>query len=97
MNVGKGNAREGVCGIYGVGSMNEQGRDFVEWCEENELVWANSYMKHRKRGTWFSARYHRWYELDSFVVREKDRVSMVRKMCGASEWGLSDHRPKCIM
>ena len=96
MNVGKGNAREGVCGRYGVGRMNEQGRDFVEWCEENELVWVNSYMKHRRRGTWFSMRYRRWYELDGFVVRKKDRVGMVKRMCGASEWGLSDHRPKCL-
>ena len=96
MNVGKGNAREGVCGRYGIGRMNEQGRDFVEWCEENELVWVNSYMKHRRRGTWFSPRYHRWYELDGFVVRKRDRVSMVRRMCGANEWGLSDHRPKCL-
>ena len=96
MSVGKGNAREGVCGRYGVGRMNEQGRDFVEWCEENELVWVNSYMKHRRRGTWFSARYHRWYELDGFVLRKRDRTSMVRRMCGASEWGLSDHRPKCM-
>ena len=52
MNVGKGNAREGVCGRYGVGRMNEQGRDFVEWCEENELVWVNSYLKHRRRGSY---------------------------------------------
>ena len=96
MNVGKGNAREGVCGRYGIGRMNEQGRDFVEWCEENELVWVNSYMKHRRRGTWFSARYRRWYELDGFVVRKRDRGSMVRRMCGANEWGLSDHRPKCM-
>ena len=96
MSVGKGNAREGVCGRYGIGRMNEQGRDFVEWCEENELVWVNSFMKHRRRGTWFSARYHRWYELDGFVVRKRDRVRMVRRMCGANEWGLSDHRPKCM-
>merc|ERR1712148_63824 len=24
------------------------------------------------------------------------RVRMVRRMCGANEWGLSDHRPKCM-
>ena len=41
MSEGKGNAREGVYGRYGLGSMNEQGRDFVGWCEENELVWVN--------------------------------------------------------
>ena len=37
MNVGKGNARKRICGRYGVGRMNKQGKDFVEWSEENEL------------------------------------------------------------
>ena len=30
----------------GGGRMNEQGKDFVELCEDNELIWVNSYMKH---------------------------------------------------
>ena len=29
-------------------------------------------------------------------MRKRDRVGLVRRMCGASEWGLSDHRPKCL-
>ena len=53
-------------------------------------------MTHRRRGTWFSARYRRWYELDGFVIKRRDRVGMVTRMCSASEWGLSDHRTKCI-
>ena len=39
MDVGNRKAREGVCGRYGVGNMNEQGKVFVEWCEVNGLVW----------------------------------------------------------
>ena len=49
INVGKENAREGVCSRYGVRRMNEQGGVFVQWCEEKELVWVNSYMKQRMR------------------------------------------------
>ena len=41
-------------------------------------------------------RFRRWYELDGFIVRKRDRAGLVRRMCGASEWGLSDHRPKCV-
>ena len=55
----KDNSRDGVCTGYGVGKMNHQGRDFVEWCEKSELVWVNRYMKHKKRGTMFSVRYCR--------------------------------------
>ena len=95
-NVGRGNAREGVCGKYGVGRMNEAGRDLIEWCEENELVYVNSYMKHARRGTWFNLRYGRWYELDGFVVRKRDRHQMVERMRTKSDWSLSDHRPKVM-
>ena len=52
-NVGRGNARVGVCGKYGVGRMNEAGRDLVDWCEEQGLAYVNSFMKHARRGTWF--------------------------------------------
>ena len=95
-NVGRGNARQGVCGKYGVGRMNEAGRDLIEWCGENGLSYVNSYMKHERRGTWFNLRYGRWYELDGFIVRKNDRHEMIESMCTGSEWQLSDHRPKVM-
>ena len=95
-NVGRGNERSGVCGKFGVGRMNEAGADLIDWCEEHELAFVNSFVKHRRRGTWFNLRYGRWYELDGFIVRKKDRAWMVQKMRTMSEWGLSDHRPKVM-
>ena len=41
-------------------------------------------------------RYRRWYELDGFLVRKNERHWMIERMCTMSEWGLSDHRPKCV-
>jgi len=41
-------------------------------------------------------RYRTWYKLDGFVVRKKDQMGMVKRIIGAREWGLSDHRPKCL-
>ena len=95
-NVGRGNARRGVCGKYGVGRMNEAGRDLMDWCEENGLAYVNSFMKHARRGTWFNLRYGRWYELDGFLVRKNERHRMIERMKTLSEWGLSDHRPKLV-
>ena len=95
-NVGRGNERRGVCGKYGVGRMNEAGRDLIDWCEENGLAYVNSYMRHARRGTWFNLRYGRWYELDGFLVRKDERHRMIGRMTTKSEWGLSDHRPKCM-
>ena len=68
-NVGRGNEREGVCGKFGIGRMNEAGRDLINWCEENGLAYVNSYVRHACRGTWFNRMYWRWYELAVFLVR----------------------------
>ena len=95
-NVGRRNERQGVCGQFGVGRMNEAGRDLIDWCEEQGLAYVNSFMKHERRGTWFHTRYGRWYELDGFVVRKGERHGMVERMRTLSEWGLSDHRPKLL-
>ena len=53
-NVGRGSARNGVCGEFGVGRMNDAGRDLIEWCEANGLAYANSFVRHAERGTWFN-------------------------------------------
>ena len=47
-NVGRRNERQGVCGQFGVGRMNEAGRDLIDWCEEQGLAYVNSFMKHER-------------------------------------------------
>jgi len=78
-NVGRGNEREGVCGRYGIGNMNEAGRDLIDWCGEHGLEYVNSYMRYKRRGTWLNVRYGRWYELDGFVMRKTDRRWMIKR------------------
>ena len=95
-NVGRNESREGVCGRFGVGSMNEAGRDLIEWCEEFGLAYVNSFYMHARRGTWCHPRFGRWYELDGFIMRGSERHRMVVKMRTSNEWDLSDHRPKVM-
>lgn len=95
-NVGRGQSRDGVTGKYGVGRSSEAVRDLIDWCEENELAWVNRYMRHARRGTWFSVVYKRWYELDGFIVRKCERQGMIKRMSTRNEWGLFDHRPKVM-
>jgi len=94
--VGRNEEKKGVCGRFGVGQRNDAGRDLIEWCEDNAMAYVNSFIKHRRRGTWFNLRYGRWYELDGFIVRQSERHRMVKKMRTTNEWGLSDHRPKIM-
>ena len=95
-NVGKNEARRRVSGKYGTGNSSEAGKDLLEWCEENGMAYVNSFIKHRRRGTWFHPRYGRWYELDGFIVRQEERHRLVKKMTTRNEGGLSDHRPKVV-
>ena len=41
----------GMCDRYGLGRANEAGQDLIEWCEEHDLVHANSFVSHKRRGT----------------------------------------------
>ena len=79
-NVGRGNEREGVCGKFGIGRMNEAGRDLINLCEENGLAYVNSYVRHACRGTWFNRMNGRWYELDVFLVRKNERHRLIGRM-----------------
>ena len=95
-SVGKDSEREGVCGRLGLGRANEAGRDLIDWCEEHDLAYVNSFVRHRRRGTWFNRMYGRWYELDGFIVRKAERHRIVKRMRTVNEVTLSDHKPKSM-
>ena len=97
-NVGRNRrGRDGVYGKFGLGEMNEAGRDWMEWCGTNGLAYVNSYMRHGRRGTWQHPRSGRWYELDGFIVRKEERQRLVRKMKTMSMNELSDHTAKSMI
>ena len=53
-------ARQGVCGMYGLGRMNQVGRYLIVWCKEHGLCYENSVMGHERRVTWFRVRTGSW-------------------------------------
>ena len=89
-------SRDGeVCGPFGLRkATNEAGRDLLDWCGSEYLVYANSFCGHRKRGTWFNRPHRRWYGLDGFLLRRDQRHSMVKKMRTIHDMAISDHNPK---
>ena len=93
-HIGGGENRPGVCGNFGLRQTNHQGHEFLEWLEDNNLCYVNSFFNHKRRGTWFNPALRRWYELDGFVMRSQDRHKLVRKVRTIGEASLSDHLPK---
>ena len=93
-HIGGGEDRPGVCGIFGLRQSNHQGRELMDWLEENNLCYVNSYFKHKKRGTWYNNALGRWYELDGFLMRSQDRHKHVQRINTIGEASLSDHLPK---
>ena len=86
-----------MCGNFGVGRMNDAGRDLIERCEANGLAYVNIFVRHDGRGTWFNRMYGRWYELDGFVVRQNERHRMIRTMRSERMNELSDHKTKKVV
>ena len=95
-HVGGGEDRRGVCGKFGLRESNEQGRNLLDWCEENHLTHLNSFYNHKRRGTWFSVPLKRWYELDGFIMKDNQRHKYVKKIWTMNESTLSDHKPKMM-
>ena len=93
-HVGRNKTRQGIGGKFGLRTTNQQGNKLLEWCEANSLAYVNSFSNHRSRGTWFSNFTRRWYELDGFLMKNRERQRHVKKVVTVGEMAISDHKPK---
>ena len=75
---------------------NDQDRLLLEWLEENDLTYVNSFFQHKRRGTWYSIPLRRWYEIDGFIMRNSQRHKFVKKVSTVGEASISDHKPKLM-
>ena len=81
-------------GSFGFRSTNIQGEELQEWIIGNELCWVNSFFFQKKRGTWWNPSLNRWYEIDGFITKARDRHDMIRSFkVGELKPLLSDHKP----
>ena len=71
----------------------EAGHQLLDWCESLEMQWVNSF-SNQNRGTWLRTSSRRWYEIDGFRIRRKQRHKFVTKLSTTEE--VSDHRPITI-
>ena len=93
-HIGGNEDRANICGKFGLRETNRQGQELLDFCEENNLCYVNSFSNHKRRGTWFNPALRRWYELDGFLMKNSQRHNLVRKICTLGEFSLSDHKPK---
>ena len=81
-------------GSFGFRSTNIQGEELQEWIIRNELCWVNSVFFQKKRGTWWNPSVKRWYEIDGFITKARDRHDMIRPFkVGELKPLMSDHKP----
>ena len=97
MNAKVGNnntARERIMGRHGVGTCNENGELFVEFCDFNDLVIGGTVFPHKKihKTTWASPNRKTENQIDRITVARKWKRSPqdVRAMRGAD--AASDHQ-----
>ena len=94
--IGCNQERDRTAGKFGLPSTNEAGTALLDWCESNHLAYANSFIRHRNRGTWFHVPLGRWYELDGFAVKNHQRHAIVKNMKTFLDRSISDHNPKIM-
>ena len=97
-HIGEGSERLGVAGKYGLQTpTREAGESLLDWCEENKLAYVNCFYKHRNRSTWRHPARNTWYDLDGFIMKQKQRYCHARKIRTVNEGSYSDHKPKMLV
>ena len=68
----------GVTGKFGLGVQNEAGQRLIEFCQENELVIANTFFQQQKRRlyTWTSPEGQYWNQIDYILCSQRWRSSI---------------------
>ena len=79
-----------------MGATNEAEKDLLNGCQLNGLSWINSFKNIKERGTWYSKKWKKRYELDGFIVKQDQRRKM-GEMAVIKEDSFSDHRPMTII
>ena len=87
----------GVTGKFGLGIRNEAGQRLIEFCQENTLVIANTFLQQHKRRlcTWTSPDGQHWNQIDYILCSQRWRSSIVSKNKTRSWLWLRSWTPHC--
>jgi len=87
-------AWEGVLGLHGVGTMNENGLRLLTLCSEHKLTVTNTLfqMRNMYKTTWMHPRSRHWHLIDFVMVRQRDRRSVITTRVLRSAEASTDHR-----
>ena len=99
MNAKVGDEKFGsTVGNYGLGSRNDRGTRFVQFCEENELVITNTFFKHHPRRlyTWKSPGDVHRNQIDFITIKKRYRNTVKNAMTYPGADMNSDHNPVVV-
>ena len=85
-----------VVGRYGLGSRNERGDMWVDWCMTHDQVIMNTWFQHHKTHlyTWKSPGDGMRNQLDYITINKRFRNSILQvyvfwlRLCGWCRWGV---------
>lgn len=71
----RGDLCVGVCGLHGVGQMNENGEALLFWCAQNGLGVMNTMFQKKKihQYTWQHPGSKQWHCIDNVLMRQGQR------------------------
>ena len=83
----------GVIGKFGLGIQNEAGQRWIEFCQENTLVIANTLFQQHKRRLymWTSPDGQQWNQIDYILCSQRCRSSIQSVKTRPRADGSSDH------
>ena len=84
-----------VTGKFGLGVQNEAGQRLIEFCQENTLVIANTFLQQHKRRlyTWISPDGQPRYQIDYILCSQRERSSIQSAETRPGADCGSDHEP----
>lgn len=95
--VGKETISNGVCGTHGLGNRNDSGEELIQFCQENEMIIANTWFQHHPRRiyTWISPDGKTKNQIDYCLVPSRWKSSMKNvKTYPGADCG-TDHQLLC--
>ncbi len=92
--MGKSQLKSKVVGTFGLGERNERGDDLIDFCQSNDLIVGNTFLKQhpRRLWTWRSPGDNVRNQIDYILIKRRWRSSLLSVKTRPGAYCGSDHQ-----